>query len=149
MFFNNKKRAAAKIMKRARKTSTDILEAKVDNGWPLKEELGAQIDIGKWNFYATIAGVFLGFQANEAGLSEADSRELAQLVKDLLQRWDQNSPESFYDLADFIITSREKDVNSASATGLWVLIKVKEEMPGHKDMAMAHRIGSLLNRAAK
>ncbi len=147
MFFNNKKKTAAKIIKRARKTSADILEVRVDNGLPLKEELGSQIDTGKWDFYSTIAGVFLGFQANEAGLSEADSRELAQFVKDLLQRWDQSAPEKFYDLADFIINSREEGVDSVSATGLWVLIKVKEEMPGHKDMAMAHMIGHMLNRA--
>ena len=146
MFFNKKKRTAARIFKSARKTSTEILEDIADNGMPLKEELGAQIDTSKWSFYAIIAAVFLGFQANEAGLSEVDSRELARFVKDYLQKWDHNAPESFYDLADFIITSREKGVDSASATGLWVLIKVKDEMPDHKDMAIAHRIGSLLNR---
>ena len=147
MFFNKKKREAAKIFNRAQSASVDILEVKNENGLSLKDELGKQIETGKWVFYATIAGVFLGFQGEDAALSEAGSRELAQLVNDLLLRWDKSAPESFYDLADFIITSREKGVDSASAAGLWVLVKVKEEMPGHDEMTMAHNIGHLLNRA--
>ena len=95
----------------------------------------------------TIAGVFPGFQAKEAGLSETDSRELAQFVRDLLQQWNKDSPESFYDLADFIINSRDKVVDSALASGLRVLLKITEEMPAHEDMDMAHKIGNLLNRA--
>ena len=147
IFFNKRKKAAAKIFNRAGEATTEILKVEDGNGVSLKEEFGAQIGTGKWSFYVTIAGVFLGFQAKEAGLSETDSRELAQFERDLLQQWNKDAPESFYDLADFIITSRDKVVDSASASGLWVLLKITEEMPAHEDMDMAHKIGNLLNRA--
>jgi hypothetical protein len=151
MFFNgdNKKRRAAAIVERASFAAATVLTMPVAGETSVESWLvGHQGDIGGWHFFATVATAFLALEGQEERASaDDDFRQLAGLVTDRLQSWDDSGPGAFYELAAFVVASEEREVGYVSACGLWVIWNVMTGTPTMADLTRGCNVGHFLREA--
>jgi hypothetical protein len=150
MFFNgkNKEKRAAEIVERAGLAATAVLTMPVEGETSVESWLvGHQGDIGGWHFFATVACAFLALENQGNRAADDDFRQLTGLVADRLQKWDENAPGAFYDLASFVVASEKREVGYVSASGLWVIWKVMNDTPTVADLTRGCHVGQFFGTA--
>jgi hypothetical protein len=146
LFFSKINKTINEIFDQAVMVAKGSREMPLEGDITVEQWLTSNNYSNEWETFAGVAAVFLGIQAREKLFSDKNFRKLIGLIGKRFA--DRGSPaeEAFYDLADFVVNSQENGVDHVSATGLWLLYKVKDNAPEVEDVTVAYSLGQLLNK---
>ncbi len=148
MFFNTNRKRIDGFFTKASQAASTALQMTLEDGRSFEMWLNAQGEADNWPMYATVAGVFLNVQEMEKTFEDKPFRKLIVSVGKRLREWDPAAEQAFYDLADFVVTSHARDVDSLSAAGLWLICKAKKGQAAPEDVSIGYRLGQFFYRAA-
>ena len=97
-----------------------------------------------WDFFMTVAGIGVALQTVGSNPTEKAFRQFTLGLQEHFPKWNPNAAAAFDDLTKFTQRNASGGVDPMTATGLWVLLNVKQDSLADDEMSMAPVIGRFL-----